>query len=70
MNVASAGTRRRRSSASRREADRLLSEGWAADRLLSEGWELPAVFKHLEVAEATYRRRNPYGGMRPTMRSA
>jgi hypothetical protein len=25
-----------------------------ADRLLSEGMELPEVFKHLEVAEATY----------------
>jgi transposase len=36
-----------------------------ADRLLSEGMELPEVFKHLEVAEATYHRwRNQYGGMK------
>ena len=36
-----------------------------ADRLLSEGTELPEVFKHLEIAEATYHRwRNQYGGMK------
>jgi putative transposase len=36
-----------------------------ADRLISEGTELPEVFKHLEVAEATYHRwRNQYGGMK------
>jgi putative transposase len=36
-----------------------------ADRLLSEGMELPEVWKHLEVAEATYHRwRNQYGGMK------
>jgi putative transposase len=36
-----------------------------ADRLLGEGMELPEVFKHLEVAEATYHRwRNQYGGMK------
>jgi transposase-like protein len=36
-----------------------------ADRLLSEGQELPEVFKHLEIAEATYHRwRNQYGGMK------
>lgn len=36
-----------------------------ADRLLSEGMELPEVFKHLEIAEATYHRwRNQYGGMK------
>ena len=36
-----------------------------ADRLLGEGMELPEVWKHLEVAEATYHRwRNQYGGMK------
>jgi putative transposase len=36
-----------------------------ADRLLSEGQELPEVFKHLEIAEATYHRwRTQYGGMK------
>jgi transposase len=36
-----------------------------ADRLLGEGMELPEVFKHLEVAEATYHRwRNQFGGMK------
>ncbi len=36
-----------------------------ADRLLSEGQELPEVFKHLEISEATYHRwRNQYGGMK------
>ena len=36
-----------------------------ADRLISEGIELPEVWKHLEVAEATYHRwRNQYGGMK------
>ena len=36
-----------------------------ADRLLSEEIELPEVFKHLEVAEATYHRwRNQFGGMK------
>jgi putative transposase len=36
-----------------------------ADRLISEGMELPEVWKHLEVAEATYHRwRNQYGGMK------
>jgi hypothetical protein len=36
-----------------------------ANRLLSEGWELPEVWRHLEVAEATYHRwRNQSGGMK------
>jgi putative transposase len=36
-----------------------------ADRLLGEGMELPEVWKHLEVSEATYHRwRTQFGGMR------
>lgn len=36
-----------------------------ADRLLGEGMDLPEVWKHLEVAEATYYRwRNQFGGMK------
>ena len=36
-----------------------------ADRLLGEGTELPEVWKHLEVSEATYHRwRTQYGGMK------
>ena len=36
-----------------------------ADRLLGEGMELPEVWKHLEVSEATYHRwRNQFGGMK------
>src|ERR1700761_5376998 len=36
-----------------------------ADRLLGEGMELPEVWKHLEVSEATYHRwRTQYGGMK------
>jgi putative transposase len=36
-----------------------------ADRLLSEGMELPDVWKHLEVSEATYHRwRVQFGGMK------
>ena len=49
------GIRRSRSSASCREAD----------RLLGEGIELPEVVKELEVSEATYHRwRAQYGGMK------
>jgi putative transposase len=34
------------------------------DRLLGEGMELPEVWKHLEVSEATYHRwRSQFGGM-------
>ncbi len=36
-----------------------------ADRLLGEGIELPEVWKHLEVSEATYHRwRHQFGGMK------
>src|SRR6201998_4948934 len=36
-----------------------------ADRLLGEGMELPEVWKHLEVSEATYHRwRARFGGMK------
>jgi putative transposase len=36
-----------------------------ADRLLGEGMELPEVWKHLEVSEATYHRwRTQFGGMK------
>ncbi len=36
-----------------------------ADRLLGEGMELPEVWKHLEVSEATYHRwRAQFGGMK------
>ena len=36
-----------------------------ADRLLGEGRELPEVWKHLEVSEATYHRwRAQFGGMK------
>ena len=35
------------------------------DRLLGEGTELPDVWKHLEVSEATYHRwRAQFGGMK------
>jgi putative transposase len=36
-----------------------------ADRLLGEGMELPEVWKHLEVSEASYHRwRAQFGGMK------
>jgi putative transposase len=36
-----------------------------ADRLLGEGMELPEVWKHLEVSEATYHRwPAQFGGMK------
>jgi putative transposase len=36
-----------------------------ADRLLGEGMELPEVWKHLAVSEATYHRwRTQFGGMK------
>jgi len=36
-----------------------------ADRLLGEGMELPEVWKHLGVSEATYHRwRTQFGGMK------
>jgi putative transposase len=36
-----------------------------ADRMLGEGMELPEVWKHLEVSEATYHRwRTQFGGMK------
>lgn len=41
------------------------SEAERGDRLLGEGMELPEVWKHLEVSEATYHRwRAQFGGMK------
>jgi putative transposase len=49
----------------RHTPERIVRKLREADRLISEGMELPEVWKHLEVAEATYHRwRNQYGGMK------
>jgi putative transposase len=59
------GRRSYRMSRRRHTPEQVVRKLREADRLISEGMELPEVFKHLEVAEATYHRwRNQYGGMK------
>ena len=59
------GQRSKHMSRRRHTPEQIVRKLREADRLLGEGMELPEVWKHLEVSEATYHRwRNQFGGMK------
>jgi DNA-binding transcriptional MerR regulator len=59
------GQRSYRMSRRRYTPEQIVRKLREADRLLGEGTELPEVWKHLEVSEATYHRwRTRFGGMK------